>query len=79
MQSIAPGTPESMLPYSMDCLPLDNTPLERDMRVQIDAELKFREQAASAVAKARQVLAVIRHSFTLLDDATLPLLSKTLV
>ena len=45
----------------------------------MDAELKFREKAASAVAKATQILAVIRRSFTLLDDVTLPLLFKTLV
>ena len=65
--------------YSMDGLPLDNTQLERDLGVQVDTELKFREQAASAVAKATQILAMIKRSFMLLDGVTLPLLFKTLV
>ena len=47
-------------PYFMDGVPLDNTSLERDLGVQFDAELKFREQAASAVAKATKILAVMK-------------------
>ena len=45
----------------------------------VDSDLKFRQQAASAVAKATQMLAVIRRSFALMDDVTIPLLFKTLV
>ena len=45
----------------------------------MDGDLKFRKQAAAAVGKASQVMAVIRRSFNLLDRTTLPLLIKTLV
>ena len=65
--------------YTMDNTPLDSTPLEKDLGVKVDTELKFREQASAAVNKATQVLAVIRRSFAHLDDVTLPLLFKTLV
>ena len=44
---------------------------ERDLGVLVDPELKFREQAASAVSKATQILAVIRRSFQLIDRTTL--------
>ena len=65
--------------YNMDGAPLGSTSLEKDLGVSIDPELKFREHASSAVGKATQVLAVIRRSFALLDEATLPMLYKTLV
>ena len=65
--------------YSMDGAPLGSTSLEKDLGVHIDPELKFREHASSAVGKATQVLAVIRRSFALLDEDTLPMLFKTLV
>ena len=65
--------------YSMRGTSLKQVLVERDLGVLIDTELKFREQAASAVAKASQILAVIRRSFQLLDRTTLPLLFKTLV
>ena len=52
---------------------------ERDPDVLIDESLKFRRQAASAVAKANQILAIIRHSYELIDETTLPWLRKTLV
>ena len=58
---------------------LDSTPLEKDLGVLVDADLKFREQASSAVAKATQILAVFRRSFALTDEVTLPLLFTTLV
>ncbi|XP_043246619.1 uncharacterized protein LOC122394102 [Amphibalanus amphitrite] len=52
---------------------------EKDLGVIVDAELKFRRQAAAAVNKASRVMAVIRRSFSLLDKMTLPILFKTLV
>ena len=59
--------------------PLASYTIEKDLSVQIDSDLKFREHAASAVTKATQLLAVIRRAFALLDETTLPLLFKTLV
>ncbi|XP_043199278.1 uncharacterized protein LOC122368991 [Amphibalanus amphitrite] len=45
----------------------------------LDDELKFRQHASAAVAKANQILAVIRRSFVLINECTLPLLYKSLV
>ena len=56
-----------------------NAAVEKDLGIYIDKDLKFRKQASSAVAKATQVLAVIRRSFALINETTLPLLFKTLV
>ena len=57
---------------------LNSTQVERDLGVHIDSLLKFRQRAAAAIAKANRVLAVIRHSFALINEATLPLLYKAL-
>ena len=65
--------------YMLGDTPLASTQLEKDLGINVDAELKFREHAASAVAKATQLLAVIRRSFALIDESTLPLLYKTVV
>ena len=53
--------------------------VERDLGVLMDARLKFRQQAAAAVRKASQVMAVIRRSLNLLDRSTLPMLLEALV
>ena len=63
--------------YFMRGTELKQVATERDLGVLIDSELKFREQAASAVSKATQILAVIRRSFQLIDQTMLPLLFKT--
>ena len=65
--------------YTLRGTTLEDTVAEKDLGVYIDAELKFRKQAAAAVSKASQVMAVIRRSFQLLDRSTLPILFKTLV
>ena len=65
--------------YTMNSKPITSTQVEKDLGVLVDSELKFRQQAASVVAKATQVLAVIRRSFALIDEVTLPLLFKSLV
>ena len=66
-------------PYTMMGATLKDTAAEKDLGVYIDAELKFRKQAAAAVSKASQVMAVMYRSFHLLDKSTLPILYKTLV
>ena len=65
--------------YCMRGAALEQVSVERDLGVMVDSDLKFREQAASAVSKAPRILAVIRRSFQLIDRTTLPLLFKTLV
>ena len=58
---------------------LKSVTVERDLGILVDSDLKFTEQATSAVSKASQILAVIGRPFQLLDQTTLPLLFKTLV
>ena len=65
--------------YTLNDLQLNETDSERDLGVYVDNDLKFRKQAASAVAKASQVLALIRKSFRAINCDTLPLLFKSLV
>ena len=57
--------------FYMGCAQLQSTEVERDLGVSIDALLKFRQQAASAVAKATQILAGICQSFVLIDKKAL--------
>ena len=73
------GSANQEISFHMAGHQLQNTLVERDLGVRVDSILKFREQAAAAVAKANQVLAVIRRSFALIDERTLPMLYKTLV
>ena len=65
--------------YSMRGIPMSCTHVEKDLGVHIDDELKFRLHASTVAAKATQVLSVIRRSFTLLNEFTVPLLYKSLV
>ena len=65
--------------YHMGGAELTQVLVEKDLGVQIDHQLKFREQAASAISRASHVLAVIRRSFSVIDETTLPLLFRTMV
>ena len=65
-------------PYTLRGTTLENTVTEKDLGVFIDAEQKFRKQAAAEVTKASQMMAVMYRSFQLLDRSTLPILYKTL-
>ena len=58
---------------------MEEVAAENDLGIYVDTELKFRKQAAAAVSKTSQVMAVIWHSFQLLDKLTLLVLFKTLV
>ena len=58
---------------------LVSTTVEKDLGIHVDSQLKFREQAAAAIAKASRILAVIRRSFNAIDEITLPLLFRTMV
>ena len=65
--------------YSIEGAPLRKVEVEKDLGVQVDHLLKFREQAATAVGKANRTLGLIKHSFAHIDSKTLPLLYKTMV
>ena len=73
------GRPNRHHVYTLKGIAMEEVASEKDLGVHIDSDLKFRKQAAAAVSKAYQVMAVIRRSFQLLDKSTLPLLFKTLV
>ena len=57
--------------YTMRNSQIGVTDVEKDLGVFVDAELKFRRQAAAVVAKATQLLAVIRRSFAQIDEYSL--------
>ena len=65
--------------YAIGGTELETVQVEKDLGIQIDQDLKFRKHAATVVAKAFQILAVIRRSFALMDVRTLPTLFKSLV
>ena len=65
--------------YVMNDSELSETDVERDLGIYIDCELKFKQHASGVAAKATQILAVIRRSFAVINQHTLPLLFKALV
>ena len=79
MQCLAHWSCRPCLPVHHEQQAHNSTQVEKDLGVLFDSELKFRQQAACAVAKVTQMLAVIHHSLALMDDVTLPLLFKLLV
>ena len=58
--------------YALNGVPLEETQAERDMGVYMDTYLEFQKQAASAVSKTSQGLAVAQKSFLLLDKPPPP-------
>ena len=73
------GAQNPMQVYFLNDTALQVVNEERDLGILVDKKLKFHEQTAAAVAKASQMLAVIKRSFAALDEKTLPLLYKTMV
>ena len=52
---------------------------EKDLGNGVDHRLKFHTHLASAVKQANKVWGLIKHSFTALDDVTIPLLYTSMV
>ena len=73
------GNDKNPQTYYMNKQPLDYVKEEKDLDVVVDNRLKFHKHAASAVKQANTVLGLIKHSFTALDDTTLPLLYTSMV
>jgi hypothetical protein len=63
----------------MDNVDIVNSKEEKDLGVFIDEDLKFHTHVAYAVKKANRMLGCVKHTFTTLDEETLPLLYKSLV
>ena len=57
----------------------ENVDKEKDLCVIVDQSLKFHTHTSAAVKKANQILGLIRKSFALLDEDTLPLLYTSMV
>ena len=64
------GTNNSHHLYNMRDSALKDSLVEKDLGVQVDSELKFREQAASAASKGNQILGLIKKSFRKIDKST---------
>ena len=59
--------------------PLKSINEEKDLGIIMDNGLRFIKQPAAAVKKANVGIGVIKKSFSLLDEFTVPLLYKSLV
>lgn len=73
------GSRNPCLTYSLQGTTIDTVLSEKDLGIIMDRQLKFHEQAAAVVAKATQMLALVRRSFCNLDTFMLPLLYKAMV
>ena len=65
--------------YHMYDQTLEEVDYEKDLGILIDSQLKFHQHTAAAVKKANQILGIIKRSFALLDEFSLPLLYKSMV
>ena len=65
--------------YILDSQSLQSSEEERDLGVIVDASLKFNKHVAAKVAKASQMLAIIKRSFSHLDEDSFVQLYKSLV
>ena len=78
-KSLHKGKKNSRHRYVMDIQELEQVREEKDLGVLVDDELKFHRQTAAAVKKANAILGMLKKSFVLFDEVTLPLLYKSLV
>ena len=65
--------------YTMSGNVLDTVNEEKDLGVIVDDKLNFRKHISTAVKKAQQMLGLIKHTFSCLDETTIPWLYKALV
>ena len=72
-KSLHIGKNNSRHRYVMDIQELEQVREEKDLGVLVDDELKFHRQTAAAVKKANAVLGMLKKSFVLFDEVTLPL------
>ena len=60
-------------------LTLEAIEMEKDLGVNVDANLDFVQHVAIQTKKANKLLGMLRRSFTSLDEVSLPLLYKAIV
>ena len=73
------GNSNQKLIYEMNGTTLDITHAEKDLGVSADEDLKFHKHISNAVNKASRMLGLIRKTFTLLDETTVPRLFTAMV
>ena len=65
--------------YTLSFWPLKPVPVEKDLGVYIDTELKFTDHISIKVSKAKQMVNIIRSTFKYLQPSTFKLLYTSLV
>ena len=65
--------------YEMCSTNLASSDIEKDLGIQVDANLKFSKHVESQVNKANRILGLIKRSFIHLDSSTIKLLFTALV
>ena len=65
--------------YKINGKPLKSVNEEKDLGIIVDNDLKFHKQTAASIKKANASFGMIKKSFSLLDQFTVPLLYKSLV
>lgn len=73
------GPHNPMYDYHMSGAKLSSTDCEKDLGVYINSQLNAKDHIKAVIHKARQVLGMIRRSFTRLDKSVFVPLYKTLV
>ena len=66
------GSRNEQTDYFIEGATLRKVEVERDLGVEMDHLLKFREQAATAVGRANRILGLIKHSFAHIDSQDSP-------
>ena len=73
------GTNNQQHDYFLGGTQLSHSASERDLGVQIDAELKFHEHTARVIKKCKSLISIIKRSFCCLDKGMMVKLYKALI
>ena len=77
------GKSDSNFHYQMTAkgsrIDLETVSIEKDLGVNVDSELNFREHIRIQVEKANRLLALLRRGFTALDSQSLSILYKAII
>jgi len=65
--------------YEMNGAALDITHAEKDLGLTVDEDLKFHKNVVKVVNKASRMLGLIRKTFSLLEQTTVPRLFTTMI
>ena len=77
--SLALREQKSLFVYNLGDQELKPSPVERDLGVLVDNNLKFHEHTADIIRKSKRTLGIIKRSFSYLDENIMKKLYKSLV